>query len=86
MNGAAVPGTKSLGGDPLAGSMRFAASGANPAIATTPTSLTRAEKDNLLRTILMLLTAVALGFIFVAAARQVLKPIEFASEPPVGRP
>ncbi len=86
MNGAAVLGTKSPRGDPLAGSMRFAASGANPAIATTPTMLTRAEKDELLRKILMLLTAVALGFLFVAAARQAIKPIEFASEPPVGRP
>ncbi len=50
------------------------------------TTLTRAEKDDLLRKILMLLTAVALGFVFVAAARQAIKPIEFASEPPVGRP
>ena len=67
---------------------------AGPAVATIggiqparpASSLTRAEKDELLRRIIMLLTAVALGFIFVAAARQVIKPIQLVDEPPVGRP
>ena len=48
--------------------------------------LTRAEKDELLRKIMLLLTAVTLAFVFVITAKQAAhKLIEFADSPPVGR-
>ena len=51
-----------------------------------PTSLTRAEKDELLRKIMLLLTVLTLAFVFVLTARQATsKLIEFTDLPAVGK-